>query len=107
MKMSEKLTLNDGTILSNSHATQDGQILWVYIGAEITLGEAFGLPAAVLEVLRWAALGVFAVIVAMYAAKAVLSYPIWMGQLQAGTEETFSRRGKFIVSKRGDDYSGR
>ena len=28
----------------------------------------------------------------MYAAKAVLSYPIWMGQLQAGTEETFTRR---------------
>lgn len=28
----------------------------------------------------------------MYAAKAVLSYPVWMGQLQAGTEETFSRR---------------
>ena len=28
----------------------------------------------------------------IYAAKAVLSYPIWMGQLQAGTEETFSRR---------------
>ena len=28
----------------------------------------------------------------MYAAKAVLSYPIWEGQLQAGTEETFSRR---------------
>ncbi|MBR5056747.1 MAG: TonB-dependent receptor family protein, partial [Bacteroidales bacterium] len=28
----------------------------------------------------------------MYAAKAVLSYPIWIGQLQAGTEETFSRR---------------
>ena len=28
----------------------------------------------------------------MYAAKAVLSYPIWMGKLQAGTEETFSRR---------------
>ncbi len=28
----------------------------------------------------------------MYAAKAVLSYPIWKGQLQAGTEETFSRR---------------
>ena len=28
----------------------------------------------------------------MYAAKAVLSYPIWLGQLQAGTEETFSRR---------------
>ena len=27
----------------------------------------------------------------MYAGKAVLSYPIWMGQLQAGTEETFSR----------------
>ena len=33
----------------------------------------------------------------MYAAKAVLSYPIWMGQLQAGTEESFSRRK--------DDYS--
>ena len=29
----------------------------------------------------------------MYAAKAVLSYPIWKGQLQVGTEETFSRRG--------------
>ena len=28
----------------------------------------------------------------MYAAKLVLSYPIWMGQLQLGTEETFSRR---------------
>ena len=28
----------------------------------------------------------------MYAGKAVLSYPIWMGQLQLGTEETFSRR---------------
>ena len=28
----------------------------------------------------------------MYAVKAVLSYPIWKGQLQAGTEETLSRR---------------
>ena len=28
----------------------------------------------------------------MYAAKAVFSYPIWKGQLQVGTEETFSRR---------------
>ncbi|MCR5709497.1 MAG: TonB-dependent receptor family protein [Bacteroidales bacterium] len=28
----------------------------------------------------------------LYAAKAVLSYPVWKGQLQAGTEETFSRR---------------
>ena len=28
----------------------------------------------------------------LYAAKLVLSYPIWMGQLQVGTEETFSRR---------------
>ena len=28
----------------------------------------------------------------LYAAKAVLSYPLWMGQLQAGTEETFTRR---------------
>ena len=28
----------------------------------------------------------------LYAAKAVLSYPVWMGQLQAGTEETFTRR---------------
>ena len=27
----------------------------------------------------------------LYAAKLVLSYPIWMGQLQLGTEETFSR----------------
>ena len=28
----------------------------------------------------------------MFAGKAVLSYPLWTGQLQAGTEETFSRR---------------
>ena len=28
----------------------------------------------------------------LYAAKAVLSYPIWQGQLQVGTEETFTRR---------------
>ena len=28
----------------------------------------------------------------LYAAKLVLSYPIWKGQLQVGTEETFSRR---------------
>ena len=28
----------------------------------------------------------------MYAGKAVLSYPVWTGQLQVGTEETFSRR---------------
>ena len=28
----------------------------------------------------------------LYAAKLVLSYPIWMGQLQVGTEETFSHR---------------
>ena len=28
----------------------------------------------------------------LYAAKAVFSYPIWKGMLQAGTEETFTRR---------------
>ncbi|MBQ6653892.1 MAG: TonB-dependent receptor family protein [Prevotella sp.] len=28
----------------------------------------------------------------LYAVKGVLSYPVWKGQLQAGTEETFSRR---------------
>ena len=28
----------------------------------------------------------------LYAAKAILSYPIWMGQLQLGTEDSFSRR---------------
>lgn len=28
----------------------------------------------------------------LYAAKAILSYPVWKGQLQAGTEETLSRR---------------
>ena len=33
----------------------------------------------------------------LYAAKLVLSYPIWAGQLQFGTEETFSRRS--------DEYS--
>lgn len=29
----------------------------------------------------------------LYAAKLVLSYPVWKGSLQAGTEETFSRSG--------------
>lgn len=33
----------------------------------------------------------------MYAAKAVLSYPVWKGQLQAGTED--------VVSRRSDNYS--
>ena len=33
----------------------------------------------------------------MYAGKAVLSYPIWMGQLQAGTEESFTRRSDEYV----------
>ena len=33
----------------------------------------------------------------MYAAKCVLSYPVWKGMLQAGTEDVFSRRN--------DDYS--
>ena len=28
----------------------------------------------------------------MYAGKAVLSYPVWTGQLEVGTEETFTRR---------------
>lgn len=28
----------------------------------------------------------------LYAAKAVITYPVWKGQLQAGTEETFTRR---------------
>ena len=28
----------------------------------------------------------------MYAAKAVLSYPVWMGQFEIGTEESFTRR---------------
>ena len=28
----------------------------------------------------------------MYAAKAIVTYPIWKGQLQVGTEESFSRR---------------
>ena len=32
----------------------------------------------------------------LYAAKLVLSYPVWLGQLQVGTEETFSRHS--------DDY---
>ena len=33
----------------------------------------------------------------MYAAKLILTYPIWKGSLQAGTEDIFSRRG--------DDYT--
>ncbi len=34
----------------------------------------------------------------LYAAKLVLSYPIWRGQLQVGTEETFSRtRDNYIL----------
>lgn len=31
----------------------------------------------------------------MYAAKAVFSYPVWKGQMQVGTEETFSRRSDY------------
>ena len=53
----------------------------------------------------------------LYAAKAVLSYPIWKGQLQFGTEETFSRRddnyaitGIFIPASEAqvkeDNYAG-
>ena len=35
----------------------------------------------------------------LYAAKAVLSYPVWKGQLQLGTEETFSRRSdRYTIS---------
>ena len=41
--MDEKLTLNDGTVLFNSHVNQVGVNLWVYIGADMTLGEAFEL----------------------------------------------------------------
>ena len=35
----------------------------------------------------------------LYAAKAVLSYPVWQGQLQVGTEETFSRRSDVYAIK--------
>jgi len=53
----------------------------------------------------------------LYAAKLVLSYPVWKGQLQAGTEETFTRRkdnysveGIFIPSSQAtvdeDNYAG-
>ena len=38
----------------------------------------------------------------LYAAKAVFSLPVWMGQLQFGTEETFSRR-KDVYSITGVD----
>jgi len=38
----------------------------------------------------------------LYAAKAVFSLPVWMGQLQFGTEETFSRR-KDVYSVTGVD----
>ena len=35
------LTLNDGTVLNDSYCYGDGNILWVYIGSEYTLTEAF------------------------------------------------------------------
>lgn len=41
--MNQKLTLNDGTVLEGSYAIQDGNILWVYVYAEIEFGELFGL----------------------------------------------------------------
>ena len=41
----------------------------------------------------------------MYAGKAVLSYPVWTGQLQFGTEETFSTRNN-VYSITGVDIPG-
>jgi hypothetical protein len=41
--MSQKLILNDGTILDPAHAIEAGGVLWVYLDCEITLAEAFEL----------------------------------------------------------------
>ena len=41
--MNQKLTLNDGTVLENSYAFQDGSNLWVYVYAAISFGELFAL----------------------------------------------------------------
>ena len=41
--MEQKLTLNDGTELLNSSATEDGSILWLYIYADITFADLFAL----------------------------------------------------------------
>lgn len=40
--MMETLTLNDGTILANSHALLSGRTLWFYLGS-VTFTEAFEL----------------------------------------------------------------
>ena len=41
--MDRKLTLNDGTILEDSYGLQDGSVLWVYLYAKISFGDAFAL----------------------------------------------------------------
>ena len=41
--MERKLILNNGAELQDSYAIQSGSILWVYVYAEITFGELFGL----------------------------------------------------------------
>ena len=41
--MDRKLTLNDGTELANSYVLRSGNILWVYVYAQIGFAELFGL----------------------------------------------------------------
>lgn len=41
--MEQKLTLNDGTELMNSSVTDDGNILWLYVYADIEFGNLFAL----------------------------------------------------------------
>lgn len=41
--MEQKLVLNDGTELLNSSVSEDGDILWVYVYADISFGDLFAL----------------------------------------------------------------
>ena len=41
--MEQKLTLNDGTELLNSSVAEDGDILWLYVYADIAFGDLFSL----------------------------------------------------------------
>ena len=41
--MNQQLTLNDGTVLENSSVAEAGNILWLYVYADITFADLFAL----------------------------------------------------------------
>ena len=41
--MDQYLTLNDGTVLDNSYAIENGGVLWLYVYAPLTMAQVFGM----------------------------------------------------------------